>query len=159
MIKLNILTQNLGANQLSYSLISSINKLVNSGKISPVIFYEELQKHHLSPKFPTFPIIDYYGQKGFSIATSLSTTMHVLDSPAQNLSFLYLFDLYWLRQENKYHWKFYNELLNSIPIVVRGKYHKKMIENCFNIKVLNVMENFNPKKLLEIINELQRNES
>lgn len=158
MIKLNILIKNIGANQLSYCMIHSINKLVEKNIVSPCVFYEELQKHHLTPKFPTFPIIDYYGQEGFSIATSISTTQHILNSPAQNHCFFYLFDLSWLRPEYQYSWNFYSSLFSSIPIIVRGKHHKDIVEKCFNIKTLGIMKNFDSTKLLEIIN-VQRTKS
>ena len=146
--KLNVLVDNLGANQLSFYLISSLNKLVGQG-ISPVVFYETPQKHHISPMFPTTNIVNAYGQEGIMISTTINTTLHMLSFPAQHKRFFYVWDLEWLR-ENKREWGFYYNVYHAVPLLVRSESHKKLIESCFNVEV-DILENWDYNKLLGVI--------
>ena len=76
----------------------------------------------------------------------------MLKSFSPERKIFYVWDLEWLRQHGK---EFENTVKaftdNSITLIARSKEHALAIENYCNIKIEHVIENFNIKKLIRII--------
>ena len=144
MNKLSIFVDNIGASQLSYTLITLFNKFLEHEDLDIMLFYVDIHKHCMTPNFSVMEIIEAWDQKGAGIATSFSTVEKLLLCPRINPKILYLWDLDFLRFFPKIYSVARNILCNKdIEIICRSKSHAKLIENNFNRKVKYVVDNFN----------------
>ena len=132
--QIGIIVDDLSASQLSYYLIKNINEFLEDSLDDFVVFFENATSSIVAPEF------------------SISNTLSMLKSFSPERKIFYVWDLEWLRQHGK---EFENTVKaftdNNVTLVARSKEHALAIENYCNIKIEHIMENFNIKKLIRII--------
>jgi len=156
MIQVNILVDNMGHNQLSYCITQLGNKLSDTRPdIDLIVFYNNIAKIASLPKFAMMQMVEAWGQRGITIATSCSTARKMLTFPGAERRLLYVWDLEWLRGQNR-HYNMYAPIyqLPHVPLIARSEIHHDAIDNAFNvldIKPIYLVEDFNEKQFLEVI--------
>tara|TARA_R100001244_G_C5155104_1_gene130262 strand:+ start:311 stop:787 length:477 start_codon:yes stop_codon:yes gene_type:complete len=150
--QIGIIVDDLSASQLSYYLIKNINEFLQDGLDDFVVFFENATSSIIAPEFSVMAINEIWNFEGVLVSTSISNTLSMLKSFSPERKIFYVWDLEWLRQHGK---EFENTVKaftdNSITLIARSKEHALAIENYCNIKIEHVMENFNIKKLIRII--------
>ena len=153
MIKIGALVRSLGSSQLSYYIIKNFNKVAGQGKVDPIVYCEDVERDCLFAKFPTMQTVEAWGQEGTIIATSLSTAKKLISYPCPQKRIYYVWDLEWLRKPHNYIPVLNVFSSDRIKVVARCDNHAKVIENTFNRKVDNIIDNFNMEKFLQICEE------
>ena len=161
MNKLGFLVENLGASQLGYYLCNNINKFLGSNPRSDIIcYYEHFEEECMQPNFQVLHVADAWMQEGAIVATSESTAEKLLGFPGTRERYFYVWDLEWLRFDkrkpkfgNMGYFPFLPYLNPHLEIICRSKYHADIIENNFNREVKYIVEDFNIKQIMEIIND------
>lgn len=151
--KLAILTQTVGHSQLNYFLTQNFNIIIdNFDDVYAACFFETsgiLPYHH---KFPIMHIAEAFEWPGTIVATSLSTLDKMLHFPYSKKKYFYVWDLEWIRLQNKYHKVLAGLYRNpNIELIARSQEHADIIDECWNKKPKLIMENFSWKKLTEIL--------
>jgi len=149
----NVLLENTGASQISYFVISELNRLTEKNpNIDAVVFYENQHKNCISCNFATMQISEAWGANGPVIATSFSTAHKLLAFPSERKVF-YVWDLEWIRGGGAKQYEGYRQVYcdKSLELVARSEYHKNVIENVFNREVKHVVSDFQLDKMLEIL--------
>ncbi len=150
-MKIASFLDDISISQNSYSMIREFNKL-SSNKVSTCCFYHNLAPPPINMNFAI--INSYYLPywDGHIFATSLQTanTLKKINSVAKK--YLYLYDLEWLRSAQDFEENMKILRDPSIKIVARSIDHADMIQNYANIKVKDIMSDWQSSKLLEIVN-------
>lgn len=153
MKRLGIVVDNLGVSQLSYNIIKNINGYLkdNKNQADPIVFYETLQFPCLTPLFSTMCAVEVWGYDAPLIATSINTAYKILKVPHDNNSkiYLYAWDLEWLRLP-RYQSEYYGGIYSSLPIIARSEEHAAILKNNWNASVVDINENFDFKKMVEL---------
>lgn len=158
MPKLNIIVEHTGACQMAYSMIENCNKLCLDGHASVCCFYEFLQQPCRIKMFPSFNLVGAWAQEGITIATTLQLAQSMIEWPGPSHKIYYIWDIGWLlnpRYVNAY--KQY-ELLHdkNIIIITRCEDHNNIIKNNYNRESDFIFDNFDNKKLLNVIKNLYK---
>lgn len=114
---------------------------------SPVLFYENFNIKMLQPCFPCTTIGDINYFKGPIITTNLTNTLKALDSFNKKI-FFYPQDLEWYTKQIPYEQA--ASIYRAVPIIARSKSHRMALENAWNIKVVDVCDDFDIETLLKI---------
>lgn len=157
MIQLNFLVEHMGNSQLSYELSRTLNNLADKrSDIDAIVFFNTLTRSRIVPKFAMMQMIEAWGQKGYTIATSCATTRKMMTFPGPQKRFFYVWDLEWIRGEKRTYDMFaplYQD--PRIILITRSGIHRDALDNGFNIgrlgKPIYVVEDFNEEQLLEVI--------
>jgi hypothetical protein len=151
--KFGILVKDLSASQLVYTLVRSVNELVQTHKdLDIIIFYENYVLPCMMPQVVTMQLFEAWGFNAPIIATDLSTVSKLINFPGSATKFFYVYDLEWIRYKNKSFHDFVNVYSHPyIDVIARSQSHAKIIEDCWNIKVQHIMDDFENNKLLELI--------
>ena len=161
MIKINFLVEHLGNSQLAYYLILNMNKLVECRQdVDCIAFYNTLLPPCILPKFALMQMFEAWNQGGHTIATSIATARKMLNfSGQQTKLYYYVWDLEWthgnIRKYDMYKDIFLNQ---NIVIIARSESHAKAIQNCFNREKVYIMDDFNEKQLIEVIESENSND-
>ncbi len=153
-MKLGIAVKNLGPHQLAYYAIKNINLYCRDRcDMDCILFYENQSRPCLPMNFATMQIFESYCYDGIMVATCLSTADKVIKSPGNKKRFFYVWDLEWIRFANKH----FNVLHGiyahpSIQLIARSESHKKLIEDCWNVKVKGVVDDLNIESLIQCLN-------
>jgi hypothetical protein len=160
-MKLNFLVEDIGAGQLGYFLTTNINKLHDERpEVDAIVFYNNLHRHCATPKFAIMQMIEIWGHEGPTIATSLGTAYKLLTCPGIGPLFYYVWDLEWLRGQPKIYSTAANIICNDkLILLARSESHKLALENGFNVKVKAIIEDFNMKNILEVVENVTESES
>jgi hypothetical protein len=152
MKQIGFLVSNLGASQLSFSLIKSFNYIVdNYSDIDPIVFQGTWQKLPLIAKFMILEQKQSFSFNGNLIATDLDTANKLLGCPNKYEKYFYIWNLQWLTLGQFYHRelsKIYNN--KDLKLIVRSQEHKKIVENCWQKPAL-IMNDCHHNILLEIL--------
>ena len=133
--KIAVYLNSLGPSQLSYIVINALNKLADDGK-SVIAFYDELSVPCFKANFSRSQIFDGYSYDGTIVSTSIMGAAKVSTFPAPSKKLLYMWDLDWLRVPQKDYKTIYNILHeDGLDIIARNEKYKKVIEDCWNVKV------------------------
>jgi hypothetical protein len=153
-MNLNVLLQNVGASQLSYIVIRNLNELAQTKpEIDVAVFYENMHRNCLPPNFAVMQIAEAWGQHGPIIATSLSTAFKLISFPSKQ-KFFYVWDLEWLRGQNRQYEQYVGVYTQKeLTLIVRSQAHADIIQNAFNRKAQHIVEDFDVNQILEITNE------
>lgn len=146
------LLDDVSVSQNSFSLIRSFNSLSNNEN-AMYCFYNNISAPPMQPLFSMMNV--YYINSlnnGHLIATTLSNANTLLNVHSAVKKYLYLWDLEWIRSGLGF--SNVNSILKhpDINIIARSKSHAFLIENYTNQKVRYILDDWNPKQLLEIIN-------
>ncbi len=148
-MKLGILLNNLGPNQLAYNVIKTGNFIKDSDYI---VFYENFLKPCIPANFATMQLFEAWGYDGTMIATNLSSAAQLITFPLAKQKYFYVWDLEWLRMKEKAFRPLCNIYRSGLTLLARSETHKKVIEDCWNVKVAAVLDDFNVDQLKEIVN-------
>jgi hypothetical protein len=152
MKKIGFLVNNLGSCQLAYYLIRNTNKYLESNYLDDVIaFYENISKPCIPMNFAAMQIYEAWNYNGDLIATNIETASKLLSFPSRGKKIFYIWDLEWIRLTSKYfsqmRYLYQNE---KLILWARGNTHKELIEDCWNVNVAGVVDDFNMKQIVEL---------
>ena len=153
-MNLNVLLQNMGANQLSYLVIRNLNRLAETQpNIDSIVYYEDVHRPCILPTFAVMQIAEAWCSQNPLIATSLSTAHKLMGFPNRN-KFFYIWELEWLRHQPRMYEQYAGVYTDpSLTLICRSESHKKLVENTFNREVQYIVEDFDTDQMLEILNE------
>ncbi len=149
-LDIGCLIDDFGENQCGDCYISEMNKLqkensnvVGSGFFCDIVRYSQLAN------FAMFNIVETFSYTGHIFATSLNLANKLLNSPC-SIKYFYIWDLEWIRRTFPY--ESYAQIYRNpkLKIIARSDSHKIILENNFNIKVFDVMNDWDRNKLVEI---------
>lgn len=152
-MKLGITVSSLGPNQLAYHTIKNLNLHLDvRPDLDPIVFYENNIRPCLPMNFASMQIYEAWGYDGIVVATSLSNAHKLLEFPASTAKFFYVWDLEWLRLQFKQYRSLVQIYRNpDLKLIARSESHKDIIEDCWNTKVVGVVDNLDMGQLLGII--------
>jgi hypothetical protein len=134
MIKIGLMLDNIGPNQLAHYLIQTGNSFLekNSQRADLVAFTQQTIHPIATPNFATMNISEAYDYNGFLVATNLQTAIKMLKCPGTRRKFFYVWDLEWTRPQNK-NFAILKEIYNNpkIELISRSANHDKLIELCW----------------------------
>jgi hypothetical protein len=158
MMKLGILLNNLGPNQLAYTAIRNNNFYVDRAQdFDCILFYENYVRPCLPMNFASMQVFEAYGYDGTLVATSLSSAHKALECYASKKKFFYVWDLEWMRlQQFKQFRDLHNIYANKeLTLIARSQQHKDVIEDSWNVNVAGVVDNFDMRQMAEVIKACQ----
>ena len=151
--KVGVVVDDLSASQLSYHIIKNVNKQVEESDTDFVAFFQNSTASMLPMHFSSMCINEIWSFDGVAIATSVSTVLSISKTFSPKQKYFYVWDLEWCRtkgREFEYIIQAFNK--DDIQLIARSKDYAKAIKNYCNKDVVGVVDNFNIKQLMEIIN-------
>jgi hypothetical protein len=150
MNKIAAIVDSLSVSQCAHSLINSFNELRKDNDV--YCFYTNLSPFVVEPKFAVMNVFHAGSFHGNIFATNIFGGKILTELKTNSRKFLYLWDLEWIRSPMDF--KENLKILNSpsLEIVARSSGHALLIENYTNKIVKHVVSDWEPQKLLEIIN-------
>lgn len=134
MIKLGIMLDNIGPNQLAHYFINSANSaLYNNSQLLDVVAFTEQTIHPVAvPNFSTMNISEAFDYHGALVATSLRTAYKMLKCPGTRKKYFYVWDLEWTKPTNV-NFASLNSIYNnpSIELIARSQPHADILELCW----------------------------
>ena len=156
--KIGVVVNDLSLSQLNYYLIDNTNRhIAGPGKMLNVIaFYENCCLPCIPLNFASMPVSELYGYDGTLVTTNLTTTMRALNSFGPSSIFFYLWDLEWIRYQQK-RWADFAQIYRNpkIKLLCRSEEHKRVVEGCWNVSVEGVCNDWDYQSLLNVV--LRRN--
>lgn len=151
--KLAILTKTLGHSQLNYYVTQNLNVLLkNFDDVYATLFFEMVDIIPYAHNFPIMHIAEAFEWGGPIIATSLSTLDKMLTFPYSKEKYFYVWDLEWIRLQNKQYKPLCNLYRNpNVQLIARSEEHADIIDECWNVRPKLIMGDFSWKKLIEIL--------
>lgn len=151
---INFLVSDLHASQSAYYLTRNINEYTKKDPfLEFMVFFENLSKPVITPNFAIMQIAEAWGQRGVTIATTLSTASRLIHFPAPSDKIFYIWDLEWMRPINKVYDMYAGIYLHpSLKLIARSKDHAMQIKNCFNRDVDAIISDFDMEQILEVSN-------
>lgn len=148
-MKLGVIVDNLGPNQLAYNVIKAGNFLKGCDYI---VFYENFLKPCIPTNFATMQMFEAWGYDGTMIATNLSSASQLSNFPLVKHRYFYIWDLEWLRMKEK-HFRPLAEVYRNpnLILIARSENHKNVIETCWNVKVAGIVDDFEMSQLYEVV--------
>lgn len=152
MLKIGVIVDNLGPNQLAHAVISSANIYLekNRGKTDFLVFQKNILPYCLRPNFAVMNTSEAFDFDGVLIATDINAASQIVKYPGPKKRIFYSYDLEWLRMQRNY------EMLHPIyshsrlEVWARSNHHARLIEQTWGVKVKNVLENFELSQIVEI---------
>lgn len=153
MKKLGIAVNNFGANQLACLLIENVNKfLTQHYNIDIIGFYENSIKYTITCNFATMQSVEMWGYTGPTVVTSLNTAHDIINIPSIPKKYFYIWDLEWLNIDGKDYQKLHEIYTNpKLMLLTRNEDYAKLIEQCWNVRVNDIVPDCNIEKLVSII--------
>ena len=148
--KIGILVDNLGGNQIAYSLIRNVNEYLKDNIDTDIIaFFDNLAAPCIDLNFASMQLSEAYGFDGIVISTNISTTEKMLRFPSPKRKLYYLYDLDWVLQENKSfeHLKTIY-LNNNIELFSNGATYNNLIKKIWKEPVF-ILNDFDIKFLVK----------
>lgn len=154
MFKLGIYLDNLGINQLAYSVITNTNKFLERNyKFDITIFYEDAVRTILPCNFSTMPSLELFGYRGTVIATSIDTAKNLISIPSIKNKFFYVYEIEWLTALNKNAEKILEIYKDeNLKLISRSECYKQLLEKMWQ-KDVKIADDFDIERILEIVNE------
>jgi len=149
-LKLGLMVNNLGPNQLAYSACRNFNTLQDTN-VDGVLFFVEKQRRCMPTNFAVMQLFEAYEFTGSLIATDINTAGKLIRFPSTDKKFFYVWDLEWIRMGNQ---KSYEQLRSiygnpELKLLARSALHAKAISDVWD-KPCEVVEDCNVKELIRI---------
>ncbi len=153
-MKIGVALDSLGPTQLNYFLIANTNRLMAERcDVDLIAFYMTLARPCLPMNFASMQLVEAYGFDGTIIATSLLTADKILKFPGPKRKLFYVWDLEWLRINDKSYSTLRSIYANQkLAIIARSQEHKRVLEECWNINVAHVVDDFNIEAICQLKN-------
>ena len=151
-INIAAVVNDLSPSQKTFYLIKSFNKFIEDVNICPSVFQSRSCNPVIQPLFSCKMTSSFSSYKGVAISTNLEDAELTLRASNNTDKYLYLWDLSWIYTPVKFS-KAMEILRNdNLKIIARSDSHASVIENFCNKSVEDILEDWNPNKLLTIIN-------
>lgn len=144
MKKIGFYLPHLGASQAAFYAINTANYLFGKPDLDVTIFYQELFQPCSKPLCATLNGSEVWTFDGILITTNINTTIMATNALSPKRRLFYVWDLEWLRPNNKDF--FYNIQAYRNPkveLVARTLAHAQVIENYANRPVNAIIPDFN----------------
>jgi len=151
--KVGVVVDDLSASQLSYHVIKNINDHLEESDVDFVAFFQNSTSNMLPMHFSSMCINEIWSFDGVAIATSVSTVLSISKTFSPKQKYFYVWDLEWCRtkgREFEYIIQAFNK--DDIKLIARSEDYAKAIKNYCNKDVVGIVNNFNIKQLMEVIN-------
>jgi len=153
--KVGVLLREYGAGQLGYLLARNIHAYQDEvGDIDIIVYYENLHRNPVTPRFAIMQIAEAWCQDGVMIATNITTASKLINFPGTNKKYFYVWDLEWTRGQYR-DYDFFKSIYTNkrLKLIARCEHHKKAIENAFDVKVDSIVDDVNIKEMIERIKQ------
>jgi hypothetical protein len=142
MHNLGFLVRTLGASQEAFQLVKNANHAITEDN-NIIVFSETPNMPCIQPNFCNMQLAEAWGYKHPLIATRLVLAKKLLSFPGT--------------QEYPSQIKNYNAFAGiyrnpKLKLIARSKSHKDIIEDCWNVLVTGIVEDYNINQFIEIIN-------
>jgi hypothetical protein len=129
-MNISFIVNNLSNSELSYDLISSINK---NSQYSSAIFFQNNLPSIMQPECLTMNITGLSGSTGVAVAFDLESAAILSQTNTKTTNYLYLYDLEWLFRPINYIAT--RTLMDEFTVLARSEDHANVISNFLNKKV------------------------
>jgi len=155
---IGLIFEHIGLSQLAIEALKNIEKISNEyAGIDTVVFLRRFTPSITNVTASVFSIRDIIEWDQPLIASNISTCLDALNSRAQ-LIYHYVYDLDFINNLTIPTEDIVETFCNPrIKIFTRSKYYKPIIEQEFDIKVIKIIENFDLKKMLNVISGDMKN--
>lgn len=151
--KIGFIVNNLGPSQISYNLISQINKLYSANvPVCFAIFYENVANLMMEPNCMIMQCSEAWSYKGILISTSLTNANKLIRMPAAEKKYFYVWNIEWLGNIIPYYEP--TQFVYSNPelhLIARNEDHATLIQNSYNRNVDFVVDDFDLVSMLRNI--------
>lgn len=150
-MKLGFIVNNLGPSQLAYYLVKNLNDMVaNRPELDAVIFYENVAKPCLQPRFAAMQALEAWGYNGVVTATTLSSAERLLSCPSPARKFFYVWDLEWTRGQGEF--RYFQRIYGNpkLELIARSAQHASVISSVWNRPVAGIVDDCDYRQFLEI---------
>lgn len=139
--KIGVCVSDLKSSQCNYFLLTEMPKY--TGNLDIIIFFEEFSVPYVSCNFSAMQLNEVWNFAGPLIVCSINTLFQVAEAPSPIQKFLYLWDLEWVLAES-FSFHRLSDLIRrpDVTVICRCLEHKEIVENCWNIQVPIVIDNF-----------------
>lgn len=145
---------NLGPSQKCFYLIKEFNKTIASTNTCTSVFFERAAIPVVPTMFSCKSISFLSGYHHNAIATSFEEANILLKSNNAAKKFLYLWDLEWLRNPNKFSQACDLLLDKRLNIIARSDSHATMIDNFCNKEPIAIVDNWHLATLLKAVHDV-----
>ena len=158
MIKIGVLLKDLMLSQCNYEFITQANKFYSpkhTGEADIIAFYESLSIHCTQLFFACMNIKEAWSYNGMVVATSLNTAKRLITFPTPKNKLFYIYDLEWMLPTHREFSKFAEVYTNNeLVLLARSDKHAKLIEEAWGTKVYDVIENFNLRGIINVVERM-----
>ena len=140
----------LSPSQKSFYLIKTFNKFIEDASISPSVFHSRSCNPVIQPLFSCRQTSNLGSYNGVVISTSLEDAELTLRTSNNTEKFLYVWDLSWIYTPIRFSQAMQTLRDDNLTIIARSASHANVIENFCNKPVTHILEDWEPKKLLNI---------
>jgi hypothetical protein len=148
-MKISTVIDNIGPSQNSFYLIKEFNKLTKDVNNSCSVFINRITSPVTKPLFPCLSIAFFQEYSGTVIATTLKEAETVLKTSNNTEKYLYLWEMEWLTGAINH--KTACDIMKNFKIIARSDSHAKVIKNFSNIEPVGIVDDWNIKQLLNIV--------
>jgi len=139
--KLCFMVQSIGASQLTFTLMM---RAMEHAGLDVSFAFEKLDKPAHASISSYFHSSDCYGYDGPVIATNLVSAKKLIRFPSPKPKFFFCDDIEWIRFPQKQYESLEAVYRNqNLTLLARCNDHARLIESAWNVKVDNVIENYN----------------
>jgi hypothetical protein len=149
---IGLVFEHIGLSQLAFEALKNIEDISNKYTgIDSVIFVRRSTPSITNVATSIFAIRDIIEWDRPLIATSIPTCLDAINSRAPFI-YHYVYDLDFINNLTITAQNIQTAFCDKrVRIFVRSEYYKPIVENEFNIKVVDVIENFDLKKMIKVI--------
>ncbi len=149
---LGFLVDNLQNSQMSYYLISKGNEYVKEHTGADIIaYYENLSIKVVKPHFAVLQIAESLNHNGPLVSTSIKMLQWLSRHQSNAAKYLYVWDLEFLRTPVLDESIVYNWYHNGYNIIARCDDYAKVLENNFDVKIAEVIPDFDISRFMSFI--------
>lgn len=139
--KLGFLVKNINSSELVYSIMM---KAMSLEDLDVQLFFVNLDKAVVPNTCATMHIAEAFDFDGPVIATNIDTANKLINFPGPTNKLFFIDELEWMRYPVKQYKVFESIYRNpKLKLLARCEDHKRLIENCWNVKVYGVIESYN----------------
>jgi hypothetical protein len=150
MKRIAALINDLSMSQKAFYLVKTFNNLLEDTDVSASVFCNRHSLPVIQPLFAVRLANFLVSYNGVLISTTLEEAESSLRLANKSSRYLYLWDLDWL--ENPVYFSVAMNILRNpkLKVIARSESHKALIEDFANIKVYDVIDNWNQEKILQL---------
>lgn len=147
-----LIFEHIGLSQLAFEALRNIEAIANKYVgVDTVIFIRRSTPYITNVTASVFQIRDLIEWDKPLIATNIQTCLDAINSRA-SLIYHYVYDLDFIDNLTITPYDMKKAFCDErVRVFVRSKYYKPIIENEFDIQVIDVIENFDLKKMVSVI--------